>query len=132
MPNANQSSAQRCHPWNKGRLIGQKRPLKPKEVWGIRVRLQLKHRAHDLALFTSPSIASSGAAISCDCRLTISARAAVFVTALPSSRRRPVDRYSSKSPSEPVPRSTVGFRVRQQEQTLPFPKPLPDAAASVD
>jgi hypothetical protein len=28
-------------PWNKGRLIGQKRPLKPKEVWSIRVRLQL-------------------------------------------------------------------------------------------
>jgi hypothetical protein len=28
-------------PWNKGRLIGQKRPLKPKEVWAIRVRLQL-------------------------------------------------------------------------------------------
>jgi hypothetical protein len=24
-------------PWNKGRLIGQKRPLKPKEVWAIRV-----------------------------------------------------------------------------------------------
>jgi len=23
-------------PWNKGRLIGQKRPLKPKEVWAIR------------------------------------------------------------------------------------------------
>jgi hypothetical protein len=25
-------------PWNKGRLIGQKRPLKPKDVWAIRVR----------------------------------------------------------------------------------------------
>ena len=29
-------------PWNKGQLIGQKRPLKPKDVWAIRVRLQLK------------------------------------------------------------------------------------------
>ena len=29
-------------PWNKGRLIGQKRPLKPKDVWAIRVRLQLQ------------------------------------------------------------------------------------------
>jgi hypothetical protein len=27
-------------PWNKGRLIGQKRPLKPKDVWAIRVRLR--------------------------------------------------------------------------------------------
>src|SRR5271168_2655206 len=38
-------------PWNKGRITGQKRPLKPKDVWPIRVRLQLKHRARDLALF---------------------------------------------------------------------------------
>jgi hypothetical protein len=40
-------------PWNKGRLIGQKRPLKPKEVWTIRVRLQLERRRRDLALFKS-------------------------------------------------------------------------------
>jgi len=25
--------------WNKGRIVGQKRPLKPKHVWAIRVRL---------------------------------------------------------------------------------------------
>jgi len=38
-------------PWNKGRLTGQKRPLKPRDVWAIRVRLQLKDRKRDLALF---------------------------------------------------------------------------------
>ena len=38
-------------PWIKGRLIGQKRPLKPKEVWAIRVRLQLEQSRRDLALF---------------------------------------------------------------------------------
>jgi len=38
-------------PWNKGHLIGQKRPLKPKDVWAIRVRLQLQGRKRDLALF---------------------------------------------------------------------------------
>jgi integrase len=38
-------------PWNKGRLIGQKRPLKPKDVWAIRVRLQLEQHKRDLALF---------------------------------------------------------------------------------
>src|SRR5580693_9286726 len=38
-------------PWNKGRLVGQKRPLKPKDVWAIRVRLQLEQRKRDLALF---------------------------------------------------------------------------------
>jgi integrase len=38
-------------PWNKGRLIGQKRPLRPKEVWAIRVRLQIKRHKRDLAMF---------------------------------------------------------------------------------
>ena len=36
---------------NKGRLVGQKRPLRPKEVWAIRVRLQIKRRKRDLAMF---------------------------------------------------------------------------------
>jgi integrase len=38
-------------PWNKGRLVGQKRALKPKEVWNIRARLQIDARRRDLALF---------------------------------------------------------------------------------
>ena len=38
-------------PWNKGHLTGQKRPLKPRDVWAIRVRLQLQRRERDLALF---------------------------------------------------------------------------------
>ena len=37
--------------WNKGRLVGQKRPLRAKEVWAIRVRLQIENRKRDLALF---------------------------------------------------------------------------------
>lgn len=38
-------------PWNKGRLVGQKPPLKPREIWAIRVRLQMAKRIRDLALF---------------------------------------------------------------------------------
>jgi site-specific recombinase XerC len=38
-------------PWNKGRIIGQKRPLLPKHVWSIRVRLELADNKRDLALF---------------------------------------------------------------------------------
>jgi integrase len=38
-------------PWNRGRLIGQKPPLKLREVWAIRIRLQLADRLRDLALF---------------------------------------------------------------------------------
>lgn len=37
--------------WNKGRIVGQKRPLKPKYVWAIRVRLELAENHRDLALF---------------------------------------------------------------------------------
>lgn len=39
------------HAWNHGRIIGQKRPLLPKHVWAIRVRLELAHAIRDLALF---------------------------------------------------------------------------------
>jgi integrase len=38
-------------PWNKGKLIDQKAPLKLKEIWAIRVRLELSKRIRDLALF---------------------------------------------------------------------------------
>jgi integrase len=38
-------------PWNKGKLLGQKPPLKQKEIWAIRIRLQLARRARELALF---------------------------------------------------------------------------------
>ena len=37
--------------WNKGRLVGQKRPLLPKQVWAIRARLELAGSLRDLALF---------------------------------------------------------------------------------
>ena len=37
--------------WNKGRIIGQKRPLLPKQVWAIRARLELAGYLRDLALF---------------------------------------------------------------------------------
>ncbi len=38
-------------PWNKGKLIGPKPPLRPKHVWAIRTKLQLEKRIRDLALF---------------------------------------------------------------------------------
>ena len=38
-------------PWNKAKLVGQKAPLKLKEIWAIRVRLQLGELARELALF---------------------------------------------------------------------------------
>jgi hypothetical protein len=38
-------------PWNKGKPVGQKAPLKLKEIWAIRVRLQMCRDPRALALF---------------------------------------------------------------------------------
>ena len=38
-------------PWNKGKITGQKPPLKRSEIWAIRVHLQMQGRTRDLALF---------------------------------------------------------------------------------
>ena len=38
-------------PWNKGKLVGQKAPLKPKDIWAIRIHLQNAHEVRDLAMF---------------------------------------------------------------------------------
>lgn len=49
--NSSSSKTKAAEPWNKGRLVGQKLPLKLREIWAIRVRLQLGERYRDLALF---------------------------------------------------------------------------------
>ena len=45
------ATAPHREPWNKGKIVGQKAPLKLKDIWAIRVRLQLSDRLRDLALF---------------------------------------------------------------------------------
>src|SRR6266702_6033767 len=45
------SPAARRTPWNKGKLIGAKPPLRPKHVWSIRTRLLVEGRTRDLAMF---------------------------------------------------------------------------------
>ena len=52
MPVANLPAVRACRPaWNKGRIVGQKRPLLPQHVWAIRVRLEIAKSHRDLALF---------------------------------------------------------------------------------
>ena len=38
-------------PWNRGRIIGPKPPLKPRHIWAIRTRLQHDGHVRDIALF---------------------------------------------------------------------------------
>ena len=47
-PNA---SAVHREPWNKGKIVGQKAPFKLKDIWALRIRLQMEGRVRELALF---------------------------------------------------------------------------------
>jgi integrase len=47
----NAKTATSYQPWNKGKLIGQKSPLRLRDIWGIRIRLELARNVRDLALF---------------------------------------------------------------------------------
>ncbi len=51
MPTTTPTTAIHRAPWNKGKLIGQKLPLKLPAVWAIRTRLQMAGKARELALF---------------------------------------------------------------------------------
>ena len=51
MPDIYQHTNEIYLPQTQRKLVGQKPPLKPKEVWSIRVRLQLNDKTRDLALF---------------------------------------------------------------------------------
>ncbi|MCZ4262959.1 tyrosine-type recombinase/integrase [Limimaricola sp. G21655-S1] len=54
MSTPNLPAIRACRPaWNKGRIVGQKRPLMPRHVWAIRVRLEIADRVRDLALFNT-------------------------------------------------------------------------------
>jgi len=44
-------AASKRTPWNKGKVVGAKPPLRPKHVWSIRTKLQVDGRMRDLALF---------------------------------------------------------------------------------
>ncbi len=38
-------------PWNKGRIVGQKRSLQISYIWGIRILLELESKTRDLTPF---------------------------------------------------------------------------------
>ena len=59
---SNRPEAQNA-PWNRGRLVGQKLPLKLREVFGIRIRLQLQRSTRELALF---NLAIDSKLLGCD------------------------------------------------------------------
>ena len=47
---SNPLASKKTQSWNKGKLMGQKSPLKAQQVWAIRTRLQIADNKRDLAL----------------------------------------------------------------------------------
>ncbi len=91
--------------WNKGRLLGQKRPLLPKQVWAIRARLELAANSRDLALF---NLAINSKLRGCDLvklrvnDLVVGARVRERVTIVQSKTNRPVQFEVSENTRETI------------------------------
>ncbi|BCQ24066.1 tyrosine-type recombinase/integrase [Caballeronia sp. NK8] len=80
-------------PWNKGRLTGQKPPLKLKEIWAIRIRLQLAGKTRELAMF---NLAIDSKLRACDLTklrvsdICLGSRVAPRATVMQQKTQRPV------------------------------------------
>jgi len=101
--------------WNRGRIIGQKRPLQPKHVWAIRVRLELAESARELALF---NLAIDSKLRGCDLvRLTVSD---IYVsgcikerTSILQSKTKQSNLYNLRLLKEHAIRSLLGSTILQ-------------------
>jgi hypothetical protein len=85
-------------PWNAGRIVGPKAPLKPKHVWAIRQQLKTTNRVRDLALF--------------NCALDAKLRALFS--------RRPADPYRLSLLNPLARRSRPGYRCGAAGPTIGY------------
>jgi hypothetical protein len=133
MLDRNQPSVSRRDPWNKGRLIGQKRPLKPKDVWSIRVRLQVERRARNLALF---NLAIDSKLRGCDLvrlqvdDVSVGGRVRDRATIVQKKTGRPVQFEITEQTRAAI--QGVACRHSKPEHPVPLSQPGPNAAAPVD
>ncbi len=95
-------------PWNKGKIVGQKAPFKVKDIWALRVRLQMEDRVRELALF---NLGIEGKLRGCDL-VSLEVRTSAMVTRWhrgPSScSTRLSARFSSRSRPQPATLSRSG------------------------
>jgi hypothetical protein len=114
-------------PWNKGKLMRQKPPLKLKEVWEIRIRLQLSKRLRELALF---NLAIDSKLRGCD---LVKLKVMDVVHGDQVAKRAMVMQQKSHQPvqfeiTEPTnPCISHGLDQASQAQERRFPVPKPDA-----
>jgi integrase len=109
-------------PWNAGRIIGPKAPLKPKHIWAIRQQLKVSNRRRDLAMFNCAIDAKLRA---CDLvRLTVSdvARGGILrarSTVIQQKTGRPVP-FEITEPTREALASWLALRGRRTDDWL-FP-----------
>ena len=109
-----------CEPWNKGKLVGQKEPLRLKEIWAIRIRLQLAERTRELALF---NLAVDSKLRSCDLvklrvkDVTRGDRVAARAIVMQQKTGRPVQFEITEQTRESVA-AWIGFTRRRPEGFL--------------
>jgi integrase len=122
-----------CHePWNKGKLVGQKSPLKLKDIWAVRIRLQIANRTRDLALF---DLAIDSKLRACDLvRLRVrdvvhGDRVAARAIVMQQKTQRPVQFEITEQTREAVARWIE--RARLKPEDLPVSQPAAPVAASI-
>jgi hypothetical protein len=102
-------------PWNKSKLVGQKAPFKLKEIWAIRVRLQLGKRDRELALF---NLGIDSKLRACDLiKLRVrdvshGALIAARTIVMQQKTQRPVQFEITDQTKEGILRTPTNFRVR--------------------
>jgi hypothetical protein len=82
-------------PWNRGKLIGARPPLRPKHVWSTRTRLLLEGRVRDLAMFNLAIDSKLRAAMWWLSRSRMSPPTAMRSTVQPCGKKRPGDQSNS-------------------------------------
>jgi hypothetical protein len=115
----------RCQqPWNKGLLVGQKKPLEPKHVWSIRVRLEIARSMRDLMIFNLAIDSKLAPVIWSNCDWTTFAREQMCGVERLLSKRRQVDQFSSRS------RSSRGIPLKLGYQRCG--PPAPDTSSQLE
>ncbi len=112
----------RREPWNKGKLVGQKSPLRLKDIWAIRIRLQLAQRTRELALF---NLAVDSKLRSCDLvrlrvrDITHGERVASQAMVMQQKTHRPVQFEITEQTREAVATWVAQARLRSEDFLFP-------------
>ena len=111
-----------ANPWNKGKLVGQKSPLRLKDIWAIRIRLQLAQRTRELALF---NLAVDSKLRSCDLvrlrvrDVTHGERVTSRAMVMQQKTRRPVQFEITEQTREAVATWVAHARLRSEDFMFP-------------